>query len=98
MKTKQFYLAKGEDSQNTKIKRFSDELGEIHYAEGTSLFSVAFVKWNKQWMIINYRNIITLAPLCNLSSSAVVRLSLQSRLLWPTSLRLTLYVLSQHQE
>lgn len=40
--TKLFYLAKVEDSQNIQIKRFSDELGEIHYAEGTSLFSVAF--------------------------------------------------------
>lgn len=40
--TKQFYLAKVEDGQNIQIKRFSDELGEVHYAEGTSLFSVAF--------------------------------------------------------
>lgn len=40
----QFYSAKVEDSQNTQIKRFSDELGEIHYAEGTSLFSAAFGK------------------------------------------------------
>lgn len=40
--TKQFYLAKVEDSQNIQIKRFSDELGEVHYAAGTSLFSVAF--------------------------------------------------------
>lgn len=42
--TKQFYSAKVEDSQNTQIKRFSDGLEEIHYAEGTSLFSVAFGK------------------------------------------------------
>lgn len=40
----QFYSAKVEDSQNTQMKRFSDELGEMHYAEGTSLFSVAFGK------------------------------------------------------
>lgn len=37
-----FYSVKVEDSQNTQVKRFSDELGEIHYAKGTSLFSVAF--------------------------------------------------------
>jgi len=37
-------LAKVENSQNTQIKRFSDELGEIHYAEDTPLFSVAFGK------------------------------------------------------
>lgn len=42
--TEQFYSAKVEVSQDTQMKRFSDELGEIHYAERTSLFSVAFGK------------------------------------------------------
>lgn len=42
--TEQFYSARVEDSQNTQMKRFSDELGEMHYAKGTSLFSVAFGK------------------------------------------------------
>lgn len=42
--TEEFYSARVEDSQNTQMKRFSDELGEMHYAKGTSLFSVAFGK------------------------------------------------------
>lgn len=78
--TKLFYSAKVEDSQNTQIRRFSDELGETHYAEGTSLFSEAFGEVeqaagdhrNINHRNINHRNISTLAPLCNLSSSALV--------------------------
>lgn len=37
--TKQFSSAKVEDGQHIQIKRFSDELREIHYAEGTIMFS-----------------------------------------------------------